>query len=407
VPKSAAVEFETRRVPVTDLFGAPGGDPVGAPVGDPGGDPVGAPVGDPVDSADSEVGGDGGLDIARISGRGGRVIPGSDCLHNSAVLDVARSHDRRLAHAEVDGDRPGAWVAVYPGGYKAKRTRSGGMRGGGGQRGPITRFSAAARRRMRERLLQFDFRDAISEGRVLWVTFTARVALPGVAKEWLSNWRRRWMRRNPRAWYIWHIEPQDRGAAHFHLICVFPTAAAAVFDRDLMIKDWCEVTGRLSVWDGQTGDYPNAMPQGQHIRPVKGLWGLASYISDASKLGQRDFPSRVFLVDSEGNCEISTPGRWWGVRTAYIGDDRRPVYSDMLAWPVMIYDWQAYFDALRYAGKLRRSRYRQFRRTWRGPPGAVRDSVTFCNTEQFFKLDRVFRGNPVGDTRPGPDWWRK
>jgi len=367
-----------------------------------------------IDLMDSFDEGEGGseaeLDIERISGRGGRVIPRASELTDDGVLELGRRYARRLAGAELDGEREGAWVALYPGGYKAGRCRGGGLQGGGGVRGQITRFSQAARRRFRERMLEFDFRDAISERRVLWVTFTVRHGRPDEMKRWLSNWRRRLMRRNPRAWYVWRMEYQGRGVPHFHLIVVFPTHSAAVLEQDLMVSDWCEVAGRLSCWRGELGDFPNAMPQGQRVKLVRGLWGLASYISDASKTQQATVPDPFFAVDSDGVCERvdSLPGRWWGVRAAYIGtgDDRRPVYVCMLVVPVMVYGWQVYYDGLRHAGALRRARYKQFDKVWRGPPGAVRDSVTFCDTSQLFKLSGVFRGDR-SDTRPDPEWWRQ
>ena len=105
---------------------------------------------------------------------------------------------------------PGAnYFKVSRGGYPQEKK-------GGGKRGAITGFSRGSRRRLMVLM------SKIPEGSKLpaFVTLTYPFVFPtpAGAKSHLDNFLKRFARAFPMAGAIWKLEPQDRGAPHFHLL---------------------------------------------------------------------------------------------------------------------------------------------------------------------------------------------
>lgn len=288
--------------------------------------------------------------------------------------------ERILPSEAVDvTQRDHGGVAIYPCGVQQFRRvesfRDNPARGG--KRGPVSLFTRASRRRLRERMVRFDWSEAIGAHRVLWITLTARRGSCEDFKVWLDNWWRRVVRRWPEFLGIWRLEFQRRGVPHIHLILYLPGSAARCGDvRRALLQWWLECSA-----DGGS-DWP-----GQCLRTVKSLAGLAAYLTDMGKGTQSD----VRAVVNPTTGEVPSPGRWWGQRSAgpcLMG--ARGIPSPLLVYPVVVYDWPTYYEFRRFVRSLRTGRYR-----WCGAKetraGPTRDSVEFFDTSGLFRVSGVFR----------------
>ena len=98
----------------------------------------------------------------------------------------------------------------------------GGAQVGGGQRGTVSAFSRASRKRMLERLARLQPEDA--QGPMSMITLTYGEQFPdaqGAKRDLVAFWKR--VRRAfLGAGAIWRVEFQKRGAPHFHLIFYGP-----------------------------------------------------------------------------------------------------------------------------------------------------------------------------------------
>lgn len=86
------------------------------------------------------------------------------------------------------------------------------------ERGDISSFSSASRRRLIKKMLRLE-RSRLSDGMFLTLTYHEqwpedRAALKRQLNAFLQACRRRW----PGLHYLWRVELQKRGAPHFHLI---------------------------------------------------------------------------------------------------------------------------------------------------------------------------------------------
>ena len=111
--------------------------------------------------------------------------------------------------------------------------------GVGGLRGSVRGFTKASRHRM---LQFFQTIDREKCGMPLFVTLTYPGEWPGNAKWWkrdLEVWLARLKRARPGAWAVWRLEPQRRGAPHYHLL-VF---GLAVLAKEWLSRTWFEVVG--------------------------------------------------------------------------------------------------------------------------------------------------------------------
>jgi len=84
----------------------------------------------------------------------------------------------------------------------------------GGERGIVTRFSKASRRRLMKQMAR------LNAERAIFITLTYPESFPGPkqAKNDLRAFLERLRRRYPESSAIWRLEFQKRGAPHFHLI---------------------------------------------------------------------------------------------------------------------------------------------------------------------------------------------
>lgn len=170
---------------------------------------------------------------------------------------------------------------------------------GGGKRGNIVGFSSASRLRLL-RLIACVRRDA---NLPCFVTLTYPDRFPDVqeAKRDLKVFLQRLNRRFPMAGYIWKLEPQERGAPHYHLL------VWGVDERDLfdwVARTWYELAGQgdINHFLFHMGALRGSKRCVERVRSFRGVWFYA-----AKYLG------KTFQVAEWGKMWT---GRFWGVGRA-------------------------------------------------------------------------------------------
>lgn len=194
--------------------------------------------------------------------------------------------------------------------------------GKGGSRGRVTMFSEDSRRRLLRRCNQVN-RSNISPERVWFITLTYPASWPGDPHQWkrdLQDWQKRLYRRWGIMSAIWKLEPQKRGAPHFHLLLFVPAAFACGLEfvkwyrdrkgrkralwrggkllefRSWLAQSWFEVVG--------SGD-PKHLEAGTQCDPLFSWRGVIRYAS--VYLGKA-----TCFADPETG-EVLPVGRFWGI----------------------------------------------------------------------------------------------
>jgi len=160
----------------------------------------------------------------------------------------------------------------------------------GGERGAVRAFSKASRRRM----LQFlHMIDRERSGMPLFVTLTYPGEWPGDPHRWkrdLHVWLLRLRRKMPAAWCVWRLEPQQRGAPHYHLL-VFGVPRLSI---EWLSRTWYEVVG--------SGDERH-LRAGTQVQQVASWRRVIGYAAKYLAKEAADLPA-------EWRAGV---GRWWGV----------------------------------------------------------------------------------------------
>lgn len=166
----------------------------------------------------------------------------------------------------------------------------------GGKRGRIRGYSAASRRRLLRLMASVD-RNAV--GLPLFVTLTYPAVWSPDPERWkrdLDTFLKRLQRRFPKVAVIWKLEPQKRGAPHYHLV-IF---GVSYIDRYWLRQAWYEIVG---------SDDLRHLQAGTQVKRVKSWRGVGAYASKyLGKVGdEANFPEYA--------------GRWWG----FVGRNFLPV----------------------------------------------------------------------------------
>lgn len=167
---------------------------------------------------------------------------------------------------------------------------------GGGKRGKVKGFSHASRLRMM-RTIGSIRRDAELPS---FVTLTYPDEFPTVerAKRDLKVFIQRLRRKFPKAGFIWKLEPQQRGAPHYHML------VWGCSDVDLLawvVPTWYDVAGNgdQNHFRFHAGLIPGTKPCVERVRSWRGVWSYAS-----------KYLGKTFDVAEWGN---QWTGRFWGV----------------------------------------------------------------------------------------------
>lgn len=163
----------------------------------------------------------------------------------------------------------------------------------GASRGVVSTLSKRSRKRLLRKLASIDH-DKL-HCMPLFVTLTYPGTWPADPKQWkrdLDNICKRLQRRFPNAAIVWKLEPQQRGAPHFHLLLF----NVPWLDRDWIAQAWYDVVG---------SNDPNHLLAGTEVRRVRSWRGVLSY---AAKY--------VAKVNEELPTGWENVGRIWGIRGA-------------------------------------------------------------------------------------------
>jgi hypothetical protein len=199
----------------------------------------------------------------------------------------------------------------------------------------VREFSRRSRTRMQQTLCAVPIAH-VGRG-LLFVTLTYPRAWPGDWRKWkrdLDVMLRRLARRFPAFGAIWKLEPQKRGAPHFHLLVVGIPFIGKVW----MSRAWFEVV--------RSAD-PKHLAAGTQVQLARSHRGVVSYAAKYAAKRQQLPPDWQEGV-----------GRWWGVAG-------RSNLGIVWCW-VALTDGQ-YWAAVRV---LRQLVTRRQRPTQRGPPRA-------------------------------------
>jgi len=170
------------------------------------------------------------------------------------------------------------------------------LKGGGGKRGEIQDFSKQARLRLMKKLM------SLSQAPKHFITLTYPAVYPADASEWkkhLDNFFRVLHDRFPGHWFIWKLEPQKRGAPHFHLMGDLGVELDAVGIYRLLRVIWWQVvgaTGENSRKHFLRGVQVENLGSAGH---KKTAMYISKYVGKPQNIN--DMP------------EWSRPGRFWGI----------------------------------------------------------------------------------------------
>lgn len=243
-----------------------------------------------------------------------------------------------------------------------------GERVGGGLRGKIALFSQQSRRRMIRLLAQWPSRSqlmALGHGGVyaLTLTYPAEFPTARASKKHLKRFFKRLKRAAPGCFGVWKLEPQKRGAPHFHLLVC---GLGVEDDGKVDVRGWREWLSRTWYEVVASGDLRHlyAGTQLQKVRSERGAVGYASKY--AAKV--------IAPEDAAGWVE---PGRFWGV---FGGDNMR---AAMRAWVYKLPGrvWFALRRTMRKSGVT---------------PAAVRKGRVARGEGRWWTFDRVDAGSIGG-----------
>lgn len=158
----------------------------------------------------------------------------------------------------------------------------------GKKRGKVTFFSRAARARAMQLCLSVNIDKAGGLPILVTLTYPDEFPTDGpTTKGHLDAFLKRLYRFNSEVSAIWKVEPQKRGAPHYHLL---------VFNMRYLPKDWV-ATAWASVVDSGDAKHLHAGTRVEQVYTYKGVVSYATkYICKR--------------VEDDKNWTV---GRWWGV----------------------------------------------------------------------------------------------
>lgn len=232
--------------------------------------------------------------VAKYGGAVSGALDGSDTL-GQLGLSIVHISPREVSRPP--GERT---LRVHQGGGQVRLTgskRSGGVATKSPGRGSIRCYSPASRRRLMRAL---DSIDQAAAGLPAFVTLTYPGEYPGEWRTWkrhLDTWLKRLRRKYPGAWGVWRMEPQRRGAPHYHLL-VF----GCRLDRQWVSASWFEVVG--------SGDERH-LRAGTKVESVRAWNGVKRYTAKYLAKTAEELPPGWEGV-----------GRWW----AWFNQAARPIH---------------------------------------------------------------------------------
>jgi hypothetical protein len=160
-------------------------------------------------------------------------------------------------------------------------------RPGGGPRGKITGLSRSSRNNLLKQFSKIDRAHLVAG---LFVTLTYHwlddYGSLVTSKRHLDNFFKRVRYRYPDAAWVWRLEPQARGVAHYHVV---------ILGVDHIPHEWiAKVWNRIAA----PGDSQH-LAAGTQIKRVKDYKGASGYVAK-------------YLNKDKGQFDEEYPGRYWG-----------------------------------------------------------------------------------------------
>jgi len=167
---------------------------------------------------------------------------------------------------------------------------------GGGLRGGVKGFSYQSRRRLMELIGKVKKDSELPN----FVTLTYPSEFPTVerAKRDLKVFLQRFKRKYPYSGKIWKLEPQERGAPHYHML-VWGCEEIDLFIW--VLNNWYEIAGNgdRNHYKFHAGLLKDSKPCVSKVKSFRGVWSYAS-----------KYIGKTFEVAEWGNQWV---GRFWGV----------------------------------------------------------------------------------------------
>lgn len=239
---------------------------------------------------------------------------------------------------------------------------------GGGKRSKIQGFTKSSRRRLLETISKIR-RDAILPN---FVTLTYPNKFPTVerSKRDLKVFIQRLKRKYPLAGAIWKLEPQERGAPHFHLLIW----GASVNDLlNFTVENWYEIAGDGDINHKlfHSGYLKGSQPCVAQVRSWRGVWSYAS-----------KYLGKTFEVAGWGK---QWTGRYWGV----IGRENIPMGQEL----VINLEYKKVCEIMRLQRRFMNMRKRK----------NLNSLKTFCDADQW--VSKLLGVNPKQGGYPLPSGW--
>ena len=182
----------------------------------------------------------------------------------------------------------------------------------GGRRKEISEFSRGSRRRLLRRMGGVDWDHVMHRmAAVVFVTLTYPAEYPTAraSKRDLDVFLKRFVREYPEAFGFWKLEPQRRGAPHYHLLlavgeysCFDHTNDLIMSMREWVPRAWCEVVASddpMHYWFHDN----RKVKVVEEVRSKNGVMRYAGKYVGKAQEGS--------VASERGDWPHS--GRWWGL----------------------------------------------------------------------------------------------
>lgn len=186
-------------------------------------------------------------------------------------------------------------------------------------RTPIWRFSRQSRRRMQINIAKRDHRNVHPAG-TAFVTLTYPGQWSNDFSRWkrdLDNLRREWDREFGKTEFVWKLEPQKRGAPHFHLMMYLPASITADMRKYKNRRGYIRWRGKALTdarkWLSDT--WYRLVGSGDDKHRKAGTQMQIAGSAASSRYASKYIGKSCQFVDPETG-EIVSPGRFWGRRNS-------------------------------------------------------------------------------------------
>lgn len=218
---------------------------------------------------------------------------------------------------------------------------------GGGIRGNVKGFSKGSRRRLMQTIARI--RQDAELPNFITLTYPERFPSPKESKKHLDIFQKRLRRMFPNIGAIWKLEPQERGAPHYHMLAWGQETEELL---RFVAKSWFEIAGNGDMKHllFHLGVFKDSKPCVSKVRSFRGVWSYAS-----------KYLGKTFEVAGWDEKET---GRFWGL----LGRENVPFGEPMTM-----------FITLKDAHQWMR-----YQRRFAGLKGRDYKSITiFCKSDQW------------------------